>query len=226
MKTRYIHGPDAAFHSWQCNLMKKVVAGATAWYIPPEPVTALQALQAQWEAAYAVANNLDTRTSIAVGAKQKARKVYEAALRKLVRPYLAYNPLVSDEDRESLDIPVHKTTRTPIPPPTELVQLLVRQLEGNRVEVVFFPVTQDTTAKERHEAKPYGVRGVELRWAILPALPTSHDELVHSAFCSRSPYIFQFDLPEAGKTLYVCARWENTTGQKGPWCKVTSAVIP
>jgi hypothetical protein len=226
MKTRYIPGPDAAFDSWQRNLMKTVVAGATAWYIPPEPVTALQALQAQWEAAYAVANNLGTRTSIAVQAKQRARKVYEAALRRLVRPYLAYNPLVSDADRENLDIPVHKTTRTPIPPPTDSVELMLKQAAGSRVEVAFFPISADSAAKEHHEAKPYGVRGVELAWAILPAPPKSYADLVHSTFDTRSPYFFQFDLPEAGKTLYVCARWENTRGQKGPWSDIKSAVIP
>jgi hypothetical protein len=107
-----------------------------------------------------------------------------------------------------------------------MVELLPRQLGGNRVEVAFFPVAQDTTAKERHEAKPFGVRGVEIRWAILSEPPTSHDDLARSEFDTRSPYIFQFDLADAGKRLYLCARWENTTGQKGPWGKIESVIIP
>jgi hypothetical protein len=226
MKTRYIPGADDAFEVWQHNLMERVVVHATEWYIPPEPVTAAQTLQAAWEAAYAVAKSPGTRTSVAVGVKQRARKVYEKALRGLVRPYLAYNPLVSDEERKGLEITIHKTTRSPMPPPTELVQLLLGQLVGNRVKVVFFPIIPGMAAKEHSEAKPYGVRGVELRWAILPAPPASHDDLPRSVFCSRSPYIFQFDLPEAGKTLYICARWENNTGKKGPWSKIVSAIIP
>jgi hypothetical protein len=84
----------------------------------------------------------------------------------------------------------------------------------------------NNTGKERREAKPFGVRGVELRWAILPEPPKSHADLVHSEFDTRSPYMFQFDLPDAGKTLYICARWENTTGQKGPWNKIESVIIP
>jgi hypothetical protein len=49
---------------------------------------------------------------------------------------------------------------------------------------------------------------------------------MHSEFDTHSPYIFQFDLPDAGKRLYVCARWENTRGQKGPWSVIKNAIIP
>jgi hypothetical protein len=70
------------------------------------------------------------------------------------------------------------------------------------------------------------VRGAEIRWAILPEPPKSYDDLVHSVFDTHSPYTFQFDIPDAGKTLYVCARWENTTGQKGPWGDIKSVIIP
>jgi hypothetical protein len=226
MKTNFIPGSDAAFHSWQGNLMSKVVTGAAAWSIPPATVTALQTLKTQWETAYAIAENPATRTKLAVKAKQDARTAYETALRSLVKSYLAYNPLVSDTDRESLEIPVHKTTRTPVPPPTDLVEFLLKQMAGSRVEVTFFPVSVNSTAKEHHEAKPYGVRGAELAWAILPDPPKSYADLTHSAFDTRSPYTFQFDIPDAGKTLYVCARWENTTGQKGPWSGIKSVIIP
>jgi hypothetical protein len=92
--------------------------------------------------------------------------------------------------------------------------------------VNFSTVSIDAAEKEHRGAKPYGVRGAEIRWAILPAPPTSQDDLVHSEFDTRTPYIFQFDIPQAGKTLYVCARWENTTGQKGPWSEIVSAIIP
>jgi hypothetical protein len=226
MKVHFIPASDAAFHSWQGNLMSKVPAQATAWNIPAEAVAALQSLRTQWEAAYAAAGDPATRTSLAVKAKQDARKAYEAALRGFVKAYLTYNPALSDTDRENLELPVHKTTRTPIPPPAELVEFELRQASGSRVEVHFFPIGAHSEARERHEAKPYGVRGVELAWATLPEPPKSYADLVHSVFDTRSPYTFRFDLADAGKTIYVCARWENTTGQKGPWSSIKSAIIP
>jgi hypothetical protein len=202
------------------------MAGTVAWNIPPTTMATLQTLQGDWVVAYAAAQDPATRTRLAVKAKQDARDAFEAALRGLVKSFLAYNPLVSDTDREDLEIPVHKTTRTPIPPPVDLVELLLRQLAGSRVEATFFPVSVNTAAKERREAKPYGVRGAELAWAVLPEPPKSYADLTHSAFDTRSPYTFQFDIPDAGKTLYVCARWENTTGQKGPWSDIKSVIIP
>jgi hypothetical protein len=154
------------------------------------------------------------------------RKAYEAELRRFVKSFLAYNPAVSDIDREELELPVHKTTRSPIPPPTALVEFEIRQAAGSHLEVHYFPIEPNSESKERHEAKPYGVRGVELGWAILPEPPKSYADLVHSVFDTHSPYIFQFDLPDAGKTIYICARWENTTGQKGSWNGIKSAIIP
>jgi hypothetical protein len=173
-----------------------------------------------------VANADATRTPMNIRGKNVAKKVLKTHVRKPVGEYLIRNHLLTEEDLKMLGLPIHKKTRTPVPPPTDTVELLLRQLTGHRVEVVFFPSTQDPAARERHEAKPYGVRGVEIRWAILPEAPESEDDLVHSEFDTRSPYTFQFKLPQAGKTLYVCARWENTTAQKGPWSPIQSAIIP
>jgi hypothetical protein len=188
---------------------------------------ALQTLRSDFEQKLDVAEAPTTRNKGTVAAKNVAHKTLNSAIRAAVQRYLAHNPDVTEQDHDDLGIPIHKTTRTPIPPPTVLVEFLLRQLSGNRIEMDFFPVSSNAMlAKERHEAKPYGVRGVEIRWAMLTEPPKSHDDLVHSEFDTRSPYIFQFDLPDAGKTLYVCARWENTTGQKGPWSVIQNAIIP
>jgi hypothetical protein len=226
MKKDFIPRTDAAFNLWQENLVSKIDLSAGRLGIPEVVITATHAKQARWVAAYKAAENPDTRTKVAVREKQEARDDYEADLRNLNNAYLIHNPAMTDIDREQMGLPIHKTTRTPVPPPTALVELLLRQLAGYRVEATFFPVSMDTTAKERHEAKPFGVRGVELRWAILPEPPKSLAELVHSVFDTHSPYTFQFDLPDSGKTLYICARWENTTGQKGPWNEIKSIIIP
>jgi hypothetical protein len=173
-----------------------------------------------------VATESATRTPVNIREKNTAKKVLKTHIRLSVGEYLIRNHLLTDGDREMLGVPIHKTTRTPVPPPTDAVELLLRQLSGHRVEVNFSTVSIDAAEKEHREAKPYGVRGVEIRWAILPAPPESEDDLVHSEFDTRTPYTFQFKLPQAGKTLYLCARWENTTAQKGPWSQIQSAIIP
>jgi hypothetical protein len=46
------------------------------------------------------------------------------------------------------------------------------------------------------------------------------------AFDTRSPYTFRFEENQRGQTVFFCLRWENTTGQKGPWSEIVSAIIP
>jgi hypothetical protein len=47
--------------------------------------------------------------------------------------YLAYNPVVSDADKENMGLPLHDATRTPVPAPTtipeiELDSSIIRQV--------------------------------------------------------------------------------------------------
>jgi hypothetical protein len=118
---------------------------------------------------------------------------------------------------------VHKTTRTPVPPPTDKPDFTIEQLGGSRLVVHFHAHDEE---RERANAKPFGVRGAEIIWAVLETPPTVYEDLVHSVFDTRSPYTFQFNLNDAGKRFYCCLRWENTTGQKGPWSPIESAIIP
>ncbi|MDR2898359.1 MAG: hypothetical protein LBU99_06030, partial [Spirochaetaceae bacterium] len=74
--------------------------------------------------------------------------------------------------------------------------------------------------------KPEGVRGIEFKWAILDTPPVSLDDLIHSAVDTATPHTFEFDERDRGKSLYICPRWENTRGQKGPWGEIEKAIIP
>jgi hypothetical protein len=225
-RRNYIPSKDRDFLVWITNLLLYLMSRTTKFNFPKDDYDQLEQEKNIYAQKLDVATSPATRTPMNVKGKNIAKKVLETHIRKSVKTSLINNPLLTAEDLMLLGLPVHKTTRTPIPPPTDTVELLLRQLTGHRVEVVFFPSTQDPTARERREAKPYGVRGVEIRWAVLSEPPASEDDLVHSEFDTRSPYTFQFKLPHAGKTLYVCARWENTTAKKGPWSSITSAIIP
>jgi uncharacterized glyoxalase superfamily metalloenzyme YdcJ len=196
----YLPRNDRQFLQWVTNFLNRLSVILARLGFPLEVYDALQALRGDFEQKLDVAEAPSTRTKGSVEAKNDAHKALNSAVRASVQRYLAHNPDVTKQDHDDLGLPIHKTTRTPIPPPTDAVELLLRQLSGNRVEVNFSRVSIDIAEKGGHEAKPFGVRGAEIRWAMLPEPPKSHDDLVHSEFDTRSPYIFQFDLPDAGKT--------------------------
>jgi hypothetical protein len=56
--------------------------------------------------------------------------------------------------------------------------------------------------------------------------PVSIADLRNSAFATATPYTFSFDEPDRGKTLYICPRWENNKGDKGPWGEIVKAIVP
>jgi hypothetical protein len=122
-----------------------------------------------------------------------------------------------------MGLPIYKETRTPVKVPKVSPDFSIEPLTGSRLAVHFHAHDAD---REQVNAKPEGVHGVEIAWAILDTPPKSYADLVHSAFDTRSPYTFQFDLVDAGRRFYCCLRWENTRGEKSPWSEIQSAIIP
>jgi hypothetical protein len=218
MRVNFIPRPNAKFNDWQGNLTTKVAPRAPALNISLEAVADLQKKKARWETAYAAAEDPATRTKLTVIEKQEARKDYEAALREFVKSYLAYNPAVTDVDREDFEIPVHKTTRTPAPV-ADKAPYVTAIAHGPRQVRFDFGTEQGSTAK------PAGQHGAEIASVIADTKPTLR-QLAHSNFDTHSPLILTFEDEERGKTLWYAVRWENTRGEKGPWGEIVSVVIP
>jgi hypothetical protein len=172
-----------------------------------------------WTTAWTAYLNPNTRTPVITFQKTAARKKYESLLRKLVG-MLKASPFVTPSDLAALGIVTRKSSggRNPVPEtyPDAIVDIsMIRQLT-----IDYFDF-----ASKSH-AKPHGVHGAEIRWEILHAAPVHIDELRNSSFDTRSPFTLTFNENERGQTVYFCLRWENTTGEKGPWSEIRRGIIP
>jgi hypothetical protein len=219
MKKDFIPEADVLFNTWQANLLSKLSAGAMAWNIPSTVIALLLTKQARWATAFAVAQDPATRTKGAVKEKQEARKDYESELRKQLKAYVTYNPLISDRQREDMALPIHKTTYTRAPVASDSPWLKART-------DLLRHVTFDYGGSETSKAKPDGQHGMEMVWEITSEKPSHVRNLTHSVFATRSPLTLEFDEEERGRTLWYAARWENTRGEKGPWSEILRIVIP
>jgi hypothetical protein len=216
----FVPSADGKFNEWQGILFAYLFEHAAAWGVPSDKAQATLALKAAWEVKFAAAENPATRTSAAVLAKSEARKAYEAPLRILIKAYVTYNPLVGDEDRVNMGLPIHSEARTPAPVPTTYPEMEVDSSVIRRLSIHF----RDSGGDKK--AKPAGVHGAEIRWAILPAPPAKVSEVTNSAFDTRTPFTLAFEEDQRGKTVYFCLCWENTRGEKGPWSEIVSAIVP
>jgi hypothetical protein len=219
MANDYIPQSDGAFLEWSKTLTAYAAAHLAAFNVPEAALTPVQTLLTAYETAFEAAQN-PNRGKVDVLTKNEARDALKAALRTFVKAYLSYNPAVTDADKERMGLPLHDATRTPVPPPSTIPEL---ELDSSTIRhiIVHF---KDNGSEKR--GKPRGVHGIELRWSLLETAPASVEELKNSAFDTATPYTFSFDETERGKALYICPRWENNKGDKGPWGEIIKAIIP
>jgi hypothetical protein len=216
----YIPRSDGKFLTWVKNLFAYVVAHATAWnlnpaswaHIDPPMITA-------YEDALTKAGD-PNRGKADVLVKNQTRDALKKETRKYVKGFLEYNPLVTDDDRERMGLPVHDPKPTPVSDPDTMPVATVKTPSPGVVECHF------VDSKSGKKAKPAGVHGCEFRWIISYTAPTDWEQLIHSSFSTRTPIRISFEGNDRGKTIYFALRWENTRGVKGPWSEIANAIIP
>jgi hypothetical protein len=217
---------DVEFYAFQLNLMLIVLAKAVGWKLDMDWITnVLAPARIEYETARLAWLNPHTRTTEIKDRKKAAEKAYIVLLRILIA-ILQVLPSVSDAEREDMRIAINKggggghNPKPKDPPPVRLDTSLRCWL------IIFFGILGVEIPGRVLRGKPRGVHGAEIIWAILPESPKHHSDLIHSAFSTSSPFRLEFDEADRGKTVYICVRWENTTGEKGPWSDIMSAIIP
>jgi hypothetical protein len=165
--------------------------------------------------------NPSERTQNKIIKLAEAEEAFKPAYRKLYTGFLKNNPLVTDDDLNSMDLPKHSSGRHPSPVATEAPDADVDSSTIGRLTIHFFE-----RGSNHKKGKPVGQHGAEIRWALLTTPPARWDELVHSEIDTNSPFTLQFEHDQRGQTVYFALRWENTRGEKGPWSDILSAIIP
>jgi hypothetical protein len=219
-KLDYIPRRDSLFNQWQDNLLSYIDPRRSEWNIPDGLWAELTQLQSVWRTTYARAENPETRTSAAVLGKTEARDAYQAAIRMILKAYITYNPFVSVADRANMQLPVHDTKPTPAPVPTTYPDFDLNSSIIRLLTVRFRDHGANTNAK------PAGVHGAEIRYGFSDTPHPSPDTLLHSSFATSSPHSIEFSEAERGRRVYICLRWENTRGEKGPWSEVVMGIVP
>ncbi|EIQ00536.1 hypothetical protein OpiT1DRAFT_05082 [Opitutaceae bacterium TAV1] len=221
MSTRdYIPRKDEEFHNWQEQFITYLGNKFATYGLTSEEFDTLIGPQDAWRTAWAKVLNPATNTSLATQDKKAARAAYEADLRAFVKRYLIANPAVTNAEREGLGLPVYKDGRTPSPVPTTYPDFTIDTTILRQLTIHFREHGKKTSAK------PDGIHGAEILWAILDTAPASLNDLTRSGFDTHSPFTLTFDENQRGKIVYFALRWENTRGDKGPWSPITHAVIP
>jgi hypothetical protein len=107
-----------------------------------------------------------------------------------------------------------------VPPPSTHPDFEIDTAELRQLTIHF------RDAGSTHRGKPAGVHGAEICWEFLNAPPEKIEDLKRSEFDTATPHTLRFDESDRGKRVYICLRWENNKGDKGPWGEIMEAIVP
>jgi hypothetical protein len=221
MAQDYIPAADLQFDQWQLNFTTYLQANLGDLGLVAGDVTGLTDLRSAWNNALVNHNTGLAAARSARQAKDDARKVYEVALRTLVRRLQA-SAEVSDEERRLLGITVADDTPTAIGPGAAATRPLasVDTSERLRHTIEF----RDEGSPTRR-AKPAGVMGCEIWVKIGDPAPTDGSQCQMLALDTSTPYVIDYEGDKAGQKAHYMLRWVTTRGDRGPWSETVSATI-
>jgi hypothetical protein len=214
----YIPAKDSELVPWSANFTGQVATNAPAWEIPVSEVADLQAAVNTFATLHAQADS-PARNAVIVAEKNAAREVLVTKVLALVG-FRLKNPVITDAERVALGLHVRDTTPSPVPVPHTRPELDIDVVDFRRLKILFHDMGSDS------KAKPYGVNGAVIIYAVLDASPADHGALTRSLLATRTPHILEFTEEERGKTVYVAICWQNEKGEKGPWSEIESAIVP
>jgi hypothetical protein len=216
--TGYIPGADRQLIDWAANFNKQVAAHATTWNITETEVADLNAAETLFADLHALVDS-PAKTKTLVEQKNEARKNLVKLIRALV-DFKLKNPIITNANRVELGLPVHDTTRTPIPTPTTRPDFKLSIQDIREIKIDFNDHGSD------NKAKPYGCDGAVIFHSVTEQQPTSPDQLTHSTLATRTPHVLIFTEEQRGKKVFVALRWQNEKGQVGPWSEILGTIIP
>ncbi|MDR3269179.1 MAG: hypothetical protein LBT83_08960 [Tannerella sp.] len=215
----YIPHAFDALLIWLNNLLPYVKENLARFGITPDDTTELNIATGLLADANAKADAPNAGKADRLDRKAKATNVIRIA-RMFVNMFLRYNPAVTDEDRINMGLNVPDSKPSPAPIPDTYPTCSIDSSVILRLTLQY----RDSNSTSR--AKPYGVHGCEIRWAILDAPPIDTDDLLRSEFSTHSPHTLEFKEHERGRVVFFRLCWENTRGQKGPWSEIYNAFVP
>jgi hypothetical protein len=218
MSKDYIPKKDADLVTWSANFSAQVANNAGAWDIPSGEVVDLQNAGSLFATLQAQANS-PARTPVIIAEKKVAREDLVTKIRALVN-FRLKNPIITNAERIALGLHVHDGKPSTIKPPQTRPELDIDVVDFRRLKVNF----HDMGSKSK--AKPYGVNGGLIKYAVLDEPPADHNALTRTVLATRTPHILEFTEEERGKTVYIVICWQNEKGELGPWSEIESAIVP
>lgn len=219
MSQDVIPSGDSELDKFQKIYIDTIAAAPAPYDHTAQDVARLQAAQAIWTPAYANHHQAQVDAGKAGQEKDERRAGLVAELRSSIRKVNAM-PTITNAVRAALGIPLHAEGRSAVLAPTTRPIGRIVDKGGLRQELHW---VDETTPHSRK--KPNGVHGCQLWLKIGDVAPVDVTGCELASLDTATPYLYEFEAADAGKTAFWLLRWVSTRGENGPLRVVVSGKI-
>lgn len=220
----YIPPKNTDFQNWLLNFSTLLTAHPTDYGLLAGDAVIVAGVYTTWHAAFLLAQNPATKTTVTVAAQAAAR----AAATATVRPYaqaIAINAGVSDALKMGIGVNPRNSARTPIPAPLTTPTLSLRFLQSLQAYMAYKDVSLPAGKQ-----KPFGAIGMQLHASIGTSVASDPDAARNVATYTKSPFTVAYQDGDRGKIMTLWARWVTKSGpagvaQVGPWSTAIHFVL-
>lgn len=202
----FIPAPDDQFAHLVDLLNTAITAAANTLKLTPGQVSEFTDAYAIWEPAWTAWQAIAPDVKAKLMAKDDGRATIEPVIRGINATVQA-NPAVDSAAKAGAQLPVHKTTRTPVGEIGTAPMMMPIDNEHLLQRLWFVD-----SATPGSKARPAGAAFCEIRHQIVPAggpAPTDPDAMPFLATDTKAPYRADLEAADIGKTAYYALRWST-----------------
>jgi len=217
----YVPTKDAAFSNWLDNFSALLTASPATYGQTAGTATAVAAVTATWDAAYALVTSPATKTADTVQAKNTARVNALATVRPVAQN-IRLNPAVATADKIAIGVNPNTSVPAPVTPPATYPILNIQAGASLQLYVRY----RDSAASPSVKSKPYGVQSVQIKY-LVSATPISDVSLLTQQFtATKSPSLIQFAPGDGGKQCYMAAYYLLRNGRASGFGPIVGFTVP
>lgn len=215
----YLPSTLLGLKDWANNFQTKVAADFAELSIPEALSDALTAAYTAFAAALVLSTNPATRTPTKVAATQEKKLdlldlIYQAV------PLAQATPDITPEVLTGLGLTVRKTTRTPVPTPTNIPVLAAQSLVSLQTTLRLKDLDNDSNRF------PPNVVGANIYMKISATPPASIADCVFVGRATKRFFVQIFDGADANKAVHFIAAYVTRTNKEGASSSVLSTTVP
>jgi hypothetical protein len=152
--------------------------------------------------------------------KQDLVDARKGAIRNFQNQHIRFNKNLTNEMRRVIGLPDPDDEADHIPVGPNHVGFTLES-KGS------FQIHMRCWDEETGEKKiTYGKSGIVAVYAVAPGPLSDMPLLTQSVMLSKTNHLFLFDPSQRGQWLSISACWQSTTGEKGSWSVIQTAIIP